>query len=295
MLKIDLAILDFFDAISCKFLDYFFYFISEGGGTIAVIVIFGVTYWCIDKKIGEKLGFTMLLSICLNNTLKNLFNRKRPFELEGKEHLRKLDKYTYLSDHATGSSFPSGHSQNACTSFPSLAVYFKRKFLTIICIILPVLILISRVYLGVHYPSDVIVGGMVGLIITFLMYFLLGKFWKFKYIIYLVPVLVFMPLLFYFKEYDFFRGYGLLLGFVFGIFLENNYINFTNDISKKRKLLRFLVGMVAVGFVFIIINLIPKNISGNNLFGLFAYFLISFIGIGIIPFAFKSSRNPKGL
>lgn len=75
----------------------------------AVILVLAVSYWAFDKKTGEELAFTLLVSGLSNNILKGFFRFERPIGIDG---IRTLRAHT-----ATGYSFPSGHSQNAATLY----------------------------------------------------------------------------------------------------------------------------------------------------------------------------------
>ena len=111
----------------------------------------------IPKKT-RKAGFTALIALAIgaiitNLYLKNLVARTRPYDMvPGLIPLvKKLKDY----------SFPSGHT---CASFASAAVYYRmypgKK--GIAAVILATLIGLSRLYVGVHYPTDVLTGGLLG-------------------------------------------------------------------------------------------------------------------------------------
>lgn len=291
----EMSIMEWFYQIGSSFLDVVFYLISQLGGSIIIIGIIGIVYWCIDKEKGERIGFTIITAICVNGVFKSLFSMKRPFEYEGHEHLRKLET-SKLSDSATGSSFPSGHSQNAGSLYSSLAINFKKKWLTWICVIVAILIPISRLYLGVHFPSDVVVGLILGVAISISLYFILTRFKKQKFWIYLGTLLVFTPLIFFKSaEHDFVRGYGLIAGFILGIFIENKFINFDSNVRPLKKLIRLLIGIFIVGVAFVIVKILPEAIEKNKWVTILSYFIIGFLAIGIVPFCFQSKRNPKGI
>ena len=65
------------------------------------------------------------------------------------------------------STFPSGHSATIFVFFSSLVVVFRKKW-TIPLFIIPVLVGLSRVFLGVHYKYDVLVGSFIGFILPFI-------------------------------------------------------------------------------------------------------------------------------
>ena len=96
--------------------------------------------------------------------LKNYFHRSRPFVQ--KSVTLRVSMATVLGLHAK-TSFPSGH---ACNAF-MIAVFFASRFRKKRYVFygMAAMVALSRVYLGVHYPSDVIVGSLLGLTITSLM------------------------------------------------------------------------------------------------------------------------------
>lgn len=128
--------------------------------TLAVIILlFGC--WLAIKKDWSAIALfffnTAIIGGCLNLTLKHLFNRPRP-------------SLTHLV-YAAHSSFPSGHSMGSMLTYGTLLLllplFIRQKLacrliqLTLACLV--VLIGISRVYVGVHYPSDVLAGFSLGL------------------------------------------------------------------------------------------------------------------------------------
>lgn len=275
--------------IGNQFLDIFFWTISQVGGTIAIVVFMCITYWIIDKTKGKKITYAITLSMTFNNLLKMFFSAKRPFEYENYDHLRKL-KDSKLSDSASGTSFPSGHSQNAGSSFLSLILYLKKKWLTVLSIILIILVPLSRLYLGVHFPRDVVVGLTIGLLTAFLSFKLLQKVNNMGFI-FLITAIIFIPFLFLKStSHDYFRSFGLLLGAGAGILFEEKVVNFSTDnLSTKNKLLRLLIGFPIIGIVYVGIGLIP-GFKDINLLVVVHHLLVSLTLFGIIPLIFKQLK-----
>ena len=135
-----------------NYLDMFFKAITKFGNTITVIVLVVLLVIFLERKNMWQLLITVGITVLTNQLLKHIIRRVRP------DHLRLIKE--------DGFSFPSGHSMISIALYGTL-IYItykciKKKFIkTIIIVLLTILILgigISRIYLGVHYPSDVLGG-----------------------------------------------------------------------------------------------------------------------------------------
>jgi undecaprenyl-diphosphatase len=150
-------------------------FITESGSKIAVIILC-LSFFLFPKtrkKWAIPITSTVLVTALFNIFLKLLFSRERPDILQ----------LIYESDY----SFPSGHAMNNMAFYTMVFLltnkYIKNKKIkigiSIMCIVLPLLIGISRIYLGVHYASDVVVGWFLGFIIAMILFKMFEKFEKF--------------------------------------------------------------------------------------------------------------------
>lgn len=110
-----------------------------------------LAYWLWRKQIMGRVGMVLLFTFVLNAIIKGIFQVPRP---ETIEHLVHADDW----------SFPSGHSQGAMVLWGWLAYELKDKRAYIIAAILIAGVGFSRVYLGVHFPIDVIGGYSIGLV-----------------------------------------------------------------------------------------------------------------------------------
>ncbi len=294
-------ILEWFYKIGNKFFDFFFYLISEFGSSIVVLVIVTIIYWCISKEKGRKIAFICFTTICFNNMLKGLFNAKRPFQYEGKEHLRKLGENSSLSDGASGTSFPSGHSQNSSCIYSGLFVNFKHKVIRIICLSLIILIPVSRMYLGVHFPGDVVVGVVLGVGTTLLLNWLLNKYQEKEFLIYLILIILVTPCIFLPNiAKDFFKGYGLMIGVLVGAWFEKKYVSFTITKDVKTNIFRYLIGILIIGGLYGIFHVINHlEAIEMHKWSLFisnftTHGLLAFIAIAIVPMLFNKIPFLKG-
>ena len=294
-MSLEWKILEFFDSMRNTFFNYFNYFVSTILGSLFLIILFLIIYWLYDKDKGLIIGYTLVSSFLINNFVKGLVNRRRPFEYEGHEYLRKLVD-TSLKDGATGTSFPSGHSQNSAALYSSVCLQYNAKRLLVVRIVFIAFIIlvgISRIYLGVHFPSDVLTGIVIGVAIAFLCAFLQDMFGEKKWISYIVTLTIFTPCLFFKNSEgsflfgrDFLKSYGMILGFASGAFLEEKTVNFGCNVPKLQKLLRLAIGLAMVGVAYLIYGIVPKNIHENAIFTIVMHFLIAFLGIYVVPLIF---------
>jgi membrane-associated phospholipid phosphatase len=125
------------------------------------MLVMPALYWCVDAVLGLRIGIILLTSGILNGTAKLIFKSPRPYWFD-----------TRVAAHSTESSFgmPSGHAMNSMSVWGLLAVSLRKKGVTIITAGIILLIGISRIYLGVHFTSDVLVGWLLGalLLLVFL-------------------------------------------------------------------------------------------------------------------------------
>lgn len=121
---------------------------------IAILLLFIKKY----RKVGITVGVSLLGSLLFNNMLiKNLVARTRPY--------RVLDTLTILIEEPGEFSFPSGHTSSSFAAGVVLFMLLPRKY-GVPAMILAFLIGISRLYVGVHYPTDVLAGMVMGTILA---------------------------------------------------------------------------------------------------------------------------------
>jgi undecaprenyl-diphosphatase len=104
-----------------------------------------------------------LLTYGLNDMiLKNLLDRVRPFET--------LNDVIYLAPAPTSFSFPSGQAAVAFAVATLWWLFFPRKLSSYCLFIFALVVGLDRVYMGHHYPSDVLVGGLIGAVISYVIF-----------------------------------------------------------------------------------------------------------------------------
>ena len=129
------------------------------------LLLLPALYWCMEASIGLRVGIILLLSTSVNDALKMAFHGPRPYWYS-------TDVIGYASETSFG--VPSGHAQIAFGVWGMLATSIRNWWGWLIAIIVILLIGISRLYLGVHFPHDVILGWLMGALLLWLVL----RFWK---------------------------------------------------------------------------------------------------------------------
>lgn len=129
--------------------------ITQLGEETAFLVMALIFFWCVDKKRGYLLMSVGFVGTMANQFMKLWFRIPRPWVLD--ENFTILEQARVA---AAGYSFPSGHTTSAVGTFGSIAATSRRRLVQAICVALAILVGLSRMYLGVHTPKDVIVGAL---------------------------------------------------------------------------------------------------------------------------------------
>lgn len=167
--QFEIGILDFIrNNFSCKFLDYFFIAITRLSDEGIFWIILALVLLCFKKtrKTGICLGVVLIIGEILGNQiLKKLFERPRPYTVN--------PDITLVIDKLSSFSFPSGHSR--CAVECAVVIFANNKRWGIAAITVAVLTCLSRMYLYVHYPTDVLAGAALGVIDGLLAMFIVKK------------------------------------------------------------------------------------------------------------------------
>jgi membrane-associated phospholipid phosphatase len=113
-------------------------------------------FWLVDPVIGLRTGLALMISSVVNGVFKLLFVGPRPYWYDAR-----------VIPMSTETSFgvPSGHSQNAVVVWGMIAAQFHKRWLWVVAIAMMFLIGLSRLYLGMHFPHDVLLGWLIGAVL----------------------------------------------------------------------------------------------------------------------------------
>ena len=279
-----------------SFIYYFMQFFTLFGEEYILIAVIGLVYWGIDKKRGEQLALSVLAANLTFPLIKNIVKRTRPFH----SHPDILN----LKD-VSGYSFPSGHSTGSASTFVGTAWVMRdakqkwlRKTLLACAIAIPLLVALTRMYLGAHYFTDVICGLAIGTGMVFLVNWLLSIVPNKFYIMFGI-LIVGLAGFFYCTTNDFYTSYGIMTGLTAGFLFENKVVKFENVKTWWRIGLRLLGG----GIIYVGLNALLKAIVGaiyptykddfnfERFFRTIRYALIIFVALGVYPMVFKPAEK----
>jgi hypothetical protein len=272
--------------------------ITSLGSTGAYILLLPFVYWCVDEKKGLHLGTMLLIAVWVNLSLKLLLNQPRPF----------FDGYDpsvgMISERLGG--FPSGHAQNTLVMLTVIASWLAKKWAYIAAACICLLVGFSRLYLGVHFPTDVIGGWLIGGVLL-AVYFLANRRIEaliarggFRGGVYASAALAFVMIL-YRPSVELLMPGGMILGLGAGYCLCKEYFNFSASALSGRTgifrpltlLVRFLLGMTVFALLYVASGKVMGGMdnSGNYQLVVFLRFVLLSLWISAgAPWLFRFLR-----
>jgi membrane-associated phospholipid phosphatase len=137
----------------------FFTFLGEVEGYVLLVAL---VYCAWDKRLGVQLALVTLVAMTLNHFLKTLIANPRPFVAEATWAQKWAVSPARAAELVTEYSTPSGHAMSAGAFYTWLFARVPRRGVRSACVLLLLLVGLSRPYLGVHYLEDVLLGWALG-------------------------------------------------------------------------------------------------------------------------------------
>lgn len=311
------------------FFDLYFGVLTSTGNTLPIIIIMILLYYTINKEYSVRFVYLLVFSAHFNKIVKIFFHNPRPY-LQDPTFRVTTDVFGYQTIWgADGYSFPSGHSQTQGTAWSYIFSKHRKFPIVIAGTILLISIPLSRCYLGVHWPSDILVGVLFGFFLTIGFLFFdkkySNKIYQLDYskkillgmigsigLLFLGFITLLIGSLFTFNgaisltdphvwnEADLGTYPGILAGIVIGQILEQRHVNF--EIKRDQYiviLFRALFGLCSI----IILYFIAKAVEGvaeqfqyiliwiPTITNYIAYFIIALFAAFIIPLVFTKIEN----
>lgn len=160
-----MSFLYFLEDIRNPVLNFFFSFITLFGEETIFMAIGMIVFWCVDKFKGYYLLCVGFFGTILNQFLKIVCRVPRPWVKDPNFTIVESAK-----EAAGGYSFPSGHTQTSVGLYGGIARVANNKAFRISMIVLAALVALSRMYLGVHTPADVLVSVAIATVLIFVAY-----------------------------------------------------------------------------------------------------------------------------
>jgi undecaprenyl-diphosphatase len=245
-----------------------------------------------DRRTGARLSVLFLLSAYANAVAKILASQPRPFDYN--PQVRKVVE-------AGGAGFPSGHTQNSVVFWGYLAAQYRRPWLWVVAGLLMVLVPLSRVYLGVHFPTDLLGGYLLGAFLL-LLYLRLepvverwlagkGPGWHMGLAV-AVPVI--LALVCPGGEKHAISACGMLMGMAVGFVLERRWISFDSDGATSKRLLRFALGEAVLFGLWLGLKPLLSGHEPEALYRFLRYSLVGLWGGLGAPWVFVRLRLANG-
>lgn len=276
----------------------FFLLITRFGEEYAFLIVTVVFLWCINKKCGYCILFTGILGQILNNFLKLNFKVERPWVANPN-----FEPVKEAISSAGGYSFPSGHTKIAVTTYGPIANTFrKNKTVFTLFWLLIFLISFSRLYLGVHYLSDVLFSLVLGIALVILSDKIFRKhssFGAWRLILFLTT---FFYAIYAFKyvmfdnstSFDFFavefssKFLGAVSAFCISWYFDEKIINYSTKGPFLFQVFKIVIGVVGIVFFRYSIKILFEKIGVDAIIGdCIRYFIMVLFAGTLWPYVFN--------
>ena len=265
--------------------------LSFVGGEMGLMLVLLIALFCWKKESGKRLALIVTAVNTWLPMIKAAVMRPRPYveypdRVQGVADIGNSASMDNVA--AQGYSFPSTHSASATALFISLANEVKKKWMWITAVSVILLVGVGRAITGMHYPTDILAGWMLGLAGTGICLLFERKV-KSEWLRHLLLLVSALPGLFFVRTDDYFTSLGLLIGLIAAIHFEEKFVNFQDTRNVWAMILR-VIGAFALYFILNTLLKLPfgKEFLASGTLTAFLvrtarYAVIIFVIIGIYP------------
>ncbi|UCF96996.1 MAG: phosphatase PAP2 family protein [Spirochaetaceae bacterium] len=268
----------------------FFRGITFLGAEEFYLLLLSLVFWSLDTKFGARLVYVLLISGLINYLLKDLFAQPRPFVLEPGINLIATEGY----------GLPSGHSQTAVVVWGTLASRMKKPWAWVAAVIIMLLIGITRIYLGVHFPTDVLTGWVIGAVLLSVAEWIVpGVFQRaggmpmILSLTLITGITAAAVLLHPTKESV--AALATFWGYSHGLLFLSRYFSLSCSGSVGKRIARYPIGLVVTLLLYLGLKVILPQ-EGEKLYLLFRFIRYALLGLWIglgAPLVFRLLRLTK--
>ncbi|HEY3315920.1 MAG TPA: phosphatase PAP2 family protein [Bacillota bacterium] len=266
---------------SSPVIDSAFRAISDLGSEAFYLAAVPIVFWSLNKRLGIGLTYVFLFSSWANAGLKGFFTTARPA----------VPVRNLYPESAAGYAFPSGHAQGSAAFWGFLATQSRSRLFSLLAGLIIVLVGLSRVYLGVHWPADVIGGTALGLGLSFVYAWLSGvtRGRRAPFAVRLVMgILVPLVMLFVYRGPDGPKIAGFLLGMAVGWAFEERFVGFRPEGPFWAQVFKVAVGLglllgLRVGLKLVVGEGLWPDLGRYSFLGLWGAFIwpLIFVRLGL--------------
>jgi undecaprenyl-diphosphatase len=223
-------------------MDQYMKWLSMLGVESFYVVVLPILFWSINKRMGLRIAYVFLTSMYANAWLKEAIGVVRPVGIPG---IRSL----YVESATSAYSLPSGHAQGPMTFWLMIGKWIRKKWLWPFLILLVFAIGCSRLFLGLHWPLDVLVGWGLGLVFG-LAGWSMGKWWTYREYAFNIrlalAVAIPVALLLVHRGSTAAEYAALLLGLGVGAVLESEYVCVDIDPAWWKRICTAVIGIAGM-------------------------------------------------
>ncbi len=221
-------------------LDLFFKVFTWFGNEGFYLLFLPLVYWCIDRRHGARVALLALFSVYVNAVAKSLAHQPRPFQYD--PAVKKIVD-------AKGGGFPSGHTQGTVVIWGYLMHHFRSPCIWCAGAVMLMFVPLSRIYLGVHFPTDLLGGYVIGAVLLLIWFrleppveaWLIRRGFGYQLGAAIIGPLC-LILIFVARETYILGPAGTLMGLGVGMALERKWLGFEAEGTPIHKVIRFAAG-----------------------------------------------------